>query len=247
MNNYTSKQYWDNQYTEIKFRSAGYKSAVYRLIKKYFYKSRLGKNSHTCFEIGCYPGSYLSVFGQFGFTISGIDTAEGTDTSLVDWLKGLNYSIGKITKGDFFSLKLTQKYDVVCSFGFIEHFLNCKDVVKKHVALVKSNGYVVITTPNFRGKIQNFLRRMLDRESLEFHNIDSMDPEKISKVLKKEGLEIVYQGYFGGFLFWADYKKINKIQRLLSSMFYLLGFVLFWLPGNKSYSPYCGVIAQKRK
>lgn len=206
----------------------------------------LKKTKPTCFEIGCYPGTYLAVFGKFGFILSGIDIIDGADNALIKWLNKQNYSIGKIIKRDFLKYKSIQKYDVVYSLGFIEHFVDYEDIVKRHVSLVKNNGFVVITTPNFRGKLQNFLRRTLAKNSLDHHNIDSMDPNKISKILKRQGLKVIYQGYFGGFLFWAGDETMNKTQKFFSTILYYLSFLLFWLPNNESYSPYCGVIAQNR-
>ena len=57
-----------------------------------------------------------------------------------------------------------ESFDLVYSLGVIEHFKNPENVISKHLDMVKSNGLVVITVPNFykfsllRYSVSNFGR-----------------------------------------------------------------------------------------
>lgn len=240
-NEYWDKKYWDNYYKSINFRIAPKNYPIRKLIEKY-----IRKQNGDCIEIGCYPGQFLAIFGELGYTLHGIDLSTGVDTILPNWLKNNGYKIGYFYKQDFTAYTTFQKYDIVCSFGFIEHFPDWWFVIKKHMQLVNRGGYIIITAPNFKGFIQYFLHKIFDNANLQRHVIDSMNPEKWKEILQIENYEIIYCGYFGGFLFWIDNSDndfIKKIIGIICESFKYIGFIL---PNSRLYSPFCGIIARKK-
>ena len=52
-------------------------------------------------------------------------------------------------------LAITQKiknyFDIVLSYGFIEHILPPEKAIQLHLDLVKKGGYIVIQLPRFKG------------------------------------------------------------------------------------------------
>ena len=77
-----------------------------------------------------------------------------------------NFRLNEIEKfhlfqHDFFSFNTKEKYDLVSSFGFIEHFDNTEEVFAKHCDLVNDNGYLVIGLPNLRG-INHIIQLLVD-------------------------------------------------------------------------------------
>lgn len=48
---------------------------------------------------------------------------------------------------DIFSLNILEKFDIVCSFGLIEHFENKEAVLSVHRKFVQSDGYILILVP----------------------------------------------------------------------------------------------------
>lgn len=52
-------------------------------------------------------------------------------------------------QSDLFDLpsKLNVKFDIVCSFGLIEHFENKKELLEMHHTFLKENGYILILVP----------------------------------------------------------------------------------------------------
>ncbi len=48
---------------------------------------------------------------------------------------------------DIFSLGLTEKFDIVCSFGLVEHFIDKKAILDIHKKFLTDNGLIVIAVP----------------------------------------------------------------------------------------------------
>lgn len=48
---------------------------------------------------------------------------------------------------DIFNLKSDTQFDIVCSFGLIEHFADKNDIINTHIKFLKPNGYLVILVP----------------------------------------------------------------------------------------------------
>lgn len=168
----------------------------------------------TCFEVGCYPGNFLIYLSRrFGYQVSGIDLTPHVDDRMIHHLARHGAKVGKILRGDFFTMSMEQKYDLVCSFGFIEHFANYGDVLLKHVELVAPGGTLFVSCPNFRG-LQYCLHRLLDGPNLDIHVLKAMDLRPWRKTLESSAMLIEAAGYYRTAAFWAD-SKANRIQRVL--------------------------------
>ena len=142
--------------------------------------------------------------------------------------------------------KADDKYDLVCSFGFIEHFENFQEIISLHDKILSTKGKLIITTPNFRGGIQKFLHTWLDKENLRRHHIPSMNPRLWKKQLESMGYTVTWAGHFGHFDFWADKQKRNLFNKVSLKIINLLTPMLKWLPDSKFYSPYCGIVAIRK-
>lgn len=236
------KEYWDNYYKMINLRVASKNDPIRKLIEQY-----IPKQNGYCMEIGCYPGQYLPVFGELGYTLNGIDLAPGVDNVLPAWLKKMGYSIGNFYQENFTTFKTPNKYNLVCSFGFIEHFTNWESMIKYHAQLVDDGGYLIITTPNYAGSIQTLLHTHLNMANYKRHVTESMCPEEWKTLLENEKFQIIYYGYFGGFHFWINFNdKQNIIKKFIASIIYeVTNYVGFVFPNRRMYSPFCGVIAKK--
>jgi len=148
---------------------------------------------------------------------------------------------------NFFDLDLSDKYNLVYSFGFIEHFIDWKDVLIKHAKLVNNGGILIITTPNFSGFFQRYFHKIFDKRNYEKHNIESMDPKKWENELKLLNFEIIHSGWFGSINFWVENDKRGGISKLLIFIIQQFTRVLRKLikTTHSSFSPHCGIIAKK--
>jgi 2-polyprenyl-3-methyl-5-hydroxy-6-metoxy-1,4-benzoquinol methylase len=50
-------------------------------------------------------------------------------------------------KENVFELNLKEKFDIICSFGLIEHFDNKKEIIDAHTKFLKDNGLAIIIVP----------------------------------------------------------------------------------------------------
>ena len=99
---------------------------------------------------------------------------------------------------------------MVCSFGFIEHFPDFRDVLKKHIELVKPGGVLLVTCPNFR-RGQFILHWLLDRENLRKHVLSAMDLAAWEATLLEGEMEVIEKGYSETFLFWIESRSPRSL------------------------------------
>ncbi|MFH0764096.1 MAG: class I SAM-dependent methyltransferase [Candidatus Omnitrophota bacterium] len=241
--NLRDQKAWCNIWSNHKhFSIASKESIVRRWIEEYF---KILKNEEkNVLEIGCFPGSHLAVWGELGYELNGIDFYPRVSNELPHWLKSENYKVGNFYEVDFFKYNEKNKFDVVCSFGFIEHFTNFEEVLNKHAFLVKEGGYLVISTPNYRGFIQRILHSALDTASYKEHYIPSMNPYLWKNIAERSGFHTIFCGGFGNFWFWANSEKANFIQKISIKLLLKTLPVLSRLPSCLAYSPCYGLIAR---
>jgi 2-polyprenyl-3-methyl-5-hydroxy-6-metoxy-1,4-benzoquinol methylase len=240
----TTKQNWIYENPNFIFKRHK-DHEIERLIKNYIPI----KTDGNCIEIGSFPGPFLTMFGDLGYTLNGIDFHPKNEKDLPEWLQSQGYKVDEFKTVDFFEYTTAKKFDVVASFGFIEHFENYKEVILKHAGLVNENGYIIITTPNFKGWIQRWLHKTFDKNNLELHNLESMQPKIWASLLAENGFEIKYQGFFGGFLFWRSIEQMNifkkKILWIIVRVIPRLRKVIWF--ESKAFSGFCGLVAKKIK
>jgi 2-polyprenyl-3-methyl-5-hydroxy-6-metoxy-1,4-benzoquinol methylase len=240
-----SQNYWDSSYNNFDYHIPS--DEVTNWIDR-FNKSLLQTGNNNVFELGCFPGRYLSYIGKKGWTVNGMDLTPRMETDFATWLQSIQVQTGLLTAGDVLEYAKTtsDKYDMVCSFGFIEHFENFDEIIRLHDAIVKPGGYLMITTPNFRGGVQKFLHSTLDAENLARHYLPSMKPFLWKSQLESMGYEVQFAGYFGNFDFWNDAQERNALQKFSLKAIRKIKPLLKQLPDNAAYSPYCGIFAQKK-
>jgi len=240
---YVEQKHWDSIYETHEFSCASEDNEIRTWIEDY-----VPRGTGACLEIGCYPGTYLSVLGELGYEVSGIDLTPDVEEKLPYWLKKQGYRVGEFLRGNFLEYNTSRKYDVVCSFGFLEHFQDWSGVLRKQAELVEHGGYLVISTPNFGGLVQRFLHVTLDRENYNRHNVSSMNPRRWKRSAKKMGFEVIFSGCFGEFGFWNEEQKRNWLQK--ETLYYVhkyMPLIKRVLPKDKRlYSPFCGLVAKKK-
>lgn len=249
MDSKANKEYWEQICATVKPGIAHKSDPIRHWIELHF-SPVSNTEKKTCIEIGCYPGTYLAVFGELGYQLYGIDYCKQLDL-MVASLKNKGYSLGEFWKEDFFAFLPEKKFDVVVSLGFIEHFTNFGEVVEKHISMVNRRGYLVIEVPNFVGGFQHWLHLNYDKLNYDRHYLPAMDVEKWIALLHKRNFKIIYKGYFGRFHFWTetDYERMKPSARLFLKVLseYIRPLLKRTLPKNKrAYSPFGGVIAQRQ-
>jgi len=251
MRKYTNVGDWDKMNKKyISWTSKSfYLTDVGDIISKYT------KEGESIFEVGCAPGKILVYLARrLKLKPYGVDYSDEGLKKTVEVFRKAGFE-ENIFKEDFFSKSFhkenKEKYDIVCSFGFIEHFDNIEEVIGLHANLLKKDGLLIISIPNFA----RLNKIMTPKSMLDKHNLTIMDLNKLKE--RFNGLKIVEAKYIGGpfnfGLFQYDNKFIELIrfglflfQRiLLEPIFYILKFLGIRLE-NKWASPAMIVIAKKQ-
>jgi len=227
------------------------------IYKKYLPKTKGAK----VLEVGSAPGSYLVRLSQtFGFVSYGIEYSEsGVELNRKLFILH-NINPDNVTHADFLSSDEFHKqykgyFDIVISRGFIEHFTEVEELIKKHINLLAKGGCLIVSIPNLRGA-NYILTRIFNRELISLHNSNIMQKSVFSELFDKERLLTLFCDYYGTFSFSLFATKrnspmrfvlsfCNKLQLILNVVFRLL----FKDKGAESrlFSPYLIFIGLKKE
>lgn len=198
-------------------------------------------------EIGSAPGNNLIKMKKiFGYIPYGIEyTQKGSEINRKLFQKN-NINPENIINADFLSEEIINKYanyfDVVFSFGFIEHFDNPKIIFEKHVSLLKNNGYLVIVVPNLTG-INKLLVYLFCGEIMKMHNIEIMHINNILEIVRNMKLISIYCNYYGIFNFGL-FKTQNFFRKIILNICNIIQIFMnvlfrYLLKYNFKESKYC--------
>jgi len=229
------------------------------LIDKIILKPNLpSRRDWKVLEVGSAPGNVLVRFHEeFGYDAYGV---EYTDTG-VETNRRLFAHCGldprHVLKTDFFAHDFHKSYrghfNVVYSCGFIEHFRDAKSVVRRHVNLLKDDGYLLIQIPNFRG-VNYWLARFFQPEVIGIHNLDIMDADEFRDLFEGLPLQPLYCGYIGTFALGLQNRKLTSWKRYALSVGLVLSALLglclrvtvrTWHPESSWLSPYLLFVGRK--
>jgi 2-polyprenyl-3-methyl-5-hydroxy-6-metoxy-1,4-benzoquinol methylase len=173
----------------------------------------------TVLEVGSSPGNHLvRLHRTYGYMPYGVDYSESgvEENRRVFARNGIDPE--NIIKADFFSREFLEqnreRFDIVFSRGFVEHFRDVRSVVARHRDLVKPGGTLVISIPNFSG-INRLLFSFFNRAVLEKHNLDIMAIANFRQLFACPDLTSLFCSYFGTFDFGLFNTNENSPRRHL--------------------------------
>jgi len=157
--------------------------------------------SPTILELGAATGFLtrwlISQYGGRGILVDKSNASYEKYMSLKDSLaKYITY-----LNVDIFEMELHEKFDLVCSFGLVEHFVEKHAVLSVHKKYAAVNGFIIILVP---------LDSPLTRVFLEIHpelNLgyrELLSEKEFKEILNQNGLRIIRtkisQGYCYDFI-----------------------------------------------
>jgi SAM-dependent methyltransferase len=241
--NFYEQRLWDEGYVQAELFVAPPDDLIRRWLQKH-----VPPGQGSCLELGCFPGRYLAVFGELGYEVNGIDLTPRVELDLKPWLQRRGYRVGEFIRDDVFTHTFGRRYDIVCSFGLIEHFEDWPGLLRRHAELVAEGGTLIVSTPNFRGGIQRLLHRWCDQENFYRHNLAAMFPDKWAQVAQAQNFEVIEAGCVGSFDFWYGAQRRNLLQKTVVKT---VRRSVSWaqkLPlNNPAFAPFFGLIARKRR
>ena len=145
-----------------------------------FFDTLLPKGrGRTAIEVGTCPGNNLAALVRsHDYRPYAIDILPAV-RELAKYFERNDLAAPVIFSEDFLEWASPTTFDVVMSFGFIEHFENWREVLAKHWQLLKPGGYLMVGVP-ILGFLQFWLRNLVYTrkkltEVLAAHNLDAMD------------------------------------------------------------------------
>lgn len=193
------REYWDGLWEEGGLprpadpRRSGLGNYVVRRFDEYFRRrfgdQGLGEGARLL-EVGCARSAWLPYFHrELGFRVAGLDYSEIGCRQARAVLERADVA-GEIVHGDLFDPpdRLLGAFDVVVSFGVVEHFDDTADALRAMTRLVRPGGLVFVNIPNLAGLL-GFLQRLLHRETYDLHV--PLDREALARAHEEAGLRVM--------------------------------------------------------
>lgn len=217
MNNLTDRNFWKEYWSNYQYEKVPERSEF----DAYFPQGTLPGNGRTSIEIGGFPGTMSLYFARRGYHPTLLDFY--VDPDIIRRLEKENGFAGDVIESiehDFFTFSTTRRWDLVFSIGFIEHFDDTADVIRRHVNLLKDGGRLLIVLPNFRG-INGWVQRTFDRRNYDAHNISSMIPSRLRNIVAGLPLTDTHVTYTRKPMLWLEPKpsRRNRIARRIVRLF----------------------------
>lgn len=134
---------------------------------------------------------------------------------------GLESGTIKCIEKDFFKFKSDVKYDFVFSAGFIEHFEDTADVIKRHIDIAAQGETIFILLPNFRG-LNGWIQKHFDKENYDAHNIHSMDMDFLKSIMRTMDVQNVKVCYLRKNMLWINKSKYPIFSPIVKCLGYVL-------------------------
>lgn len=199
-------------------------------------------------EIGCGGSRWLPYFHRaFGYNVSGIDyTVAGIRLSRAILDKARVNA--QITQGDLFDPPpdWIEQFDVVVSFGLVEHFENTSQVIAACSRYLRPGGQMITLVPTMRG-LYGLAYRLLRPDVYRKHIPHSR--ETLVRAHADAGLNITYSSYVLGLpgLLTAPASPSfpSRLAFAISRLYWRMERSGFGVPPNRFTSPYALCIATK--
>ena len=202
-NNLTDRSFW-KAFWESK------KDLIFYIKPDYVFGDILAKlikenGIKSAVELGGFPGYYsiyLKKYEHLDTTLFDYYVHEGLVKQLLA-KNGLQDGDIKIIEADLFNYTPAEKYDMVLSFGLIEHFSDTKAIINTHLQFLKPGGTLFITLPNFTS-VNGWVQRKFDLDNYNKHYIDCMNPVFLAESCKQLGLKNIESYYHGKYTVWLE-------------------------------------------
>jgi len=197
------KEYWDSSWNAEKRLPEAFDPGVagprglFRRPFHHFFVEHLadiGPRGASLIEVGCGRSQLLPYFArQFGLRVSGLDySAIGCERARQ--ILERERITGDIFCGDLWTFDAfpLPGYDVVFSFGLVEHFEETAAVVRALARYARPGGAVLTLIPNMRGSV-GALQKTLARAIYDIHvPLSSLD---LARAHAEAGLSLKASGY----------------------------------------------------
>jgi 2-polyprenyl-3-methyl-5-hydroxy-6-metoxy-1,4-benzoquinol methylase len=250
MKNLTDKSYWDSTYNNRRLQPPlnfdGFTNRANRLILDTMLS--IDMRNKRILEVGAGDSVWLPYLAR-RFPTShcvGIDYSEGGCALLTERARAAGVDL-EVIQEDLFveNSKLHDAFDVVISFGVIEHFDDLGQVLTAKKRYLKRGGFVFAIIPNMAGILGTLARRW-NREVYDKHNPHAWNSFSLGH--QQAGLEVLSGGYLGSVSFGvlsACFPERRGLSWQISKVLAAISLATWWAedrfgnpPSSRTFSPY---------
>lgn len=245
---YSNKRFWDDYWNEETRKE--YEFIFSPILDKYVDWTHVA----NYMEIGGAPGTIMVyMYHNHQLDVNTIDFCNSSIISnLLDENHVHDYTIISEDFSVFNANEHCQKYDMVASWGFVEHFdiKTSHEFIQKHKEMVGEGGYLIIELPNIR-RFNWLIYRIVNNNLLKIHDLQTMDLKYLTDSIEEGNqFEILYGDYYLTSFF--DFSSSNEyfdrhrvIKNLFKSLKELLSYFHLDNIPNRFFSPYIVFIARR--
>jgi 2-polyprenyl-3-methyl-5-hydroxy-6-metoxy-1,4-benzoquinol methylase len=170
----SSKEYWDDVLKKANLPLIVNKKQYSPWLINTFIEEFINNNQYkTLLEVGSGSSAWLPFLSnEYKLKVSGLDYSEIGCKICEQNLKMLGVNFDEIICEDVFKWENGKKYDIIISFGVIEHFENPGEILKIIHRHLNVNGLIITIVPNLLG-ISGKLTRIFLPDVYLIHKIIS--------------------------------------------------------------------------
>ncbi|GHU94493.1 hypothetical protein FACS1894156_2740 [Bacteroidia bacterium] len=218
MQNLTDRNFWVEYWKNYQYEKIPATTPFEHLMPKL-------KGVNSFIEIGGFPGVYAAYFYKHGCKdVSLLDFyIDKRKVNTFEQINDIPQDTIHCIESDFFQFETNKQYDLVFSYGFIEHFEDTKNVMQHHNSLIINEllgggGKLLIILPNFRG-INGFVQYLFDKRNLRAHNLNSMKIPFLKSILTELELKNISVEYSRKPMVWLEPTAGNAFVRKMVKLF----------------------------
>lgn len=257
MTTLTTKEDWDQGYVsrkEVVELQFGWRHHINRLLADRI--EEIGLDGKSILEIGAGDSQWIPYFAKkyASSRFAGLDYSQLGCERLAERVSAIcGAAIVEIYCQDMFDVKssLHGKFDLVMSFGVVEHFTELSNALYAKCKYLNDQGLLFTIIPNMAGSI-GYLSKLFNREIFEMHN--PHDLNSFIKGHRDAGLVVLSSGYLGSTNFgvlsscfekheglsWHAYVFLTRLSKAVGLIESKLGN----LPASKPFAPYIYAVSR---
>lgn len=197
-----NKEYWNKVWREQplpgKFdpHKPGLRHYFKRAMHDHFCALFKGVNTRgmKLIEVGCGRSQLLPYFArEFSFEVTGLDYSDA-GCEMVRTILARENIHASIYHADLFAPPehLRRQFDVVFSYGLVEHFPDTRGCIAALGALLKPGGLILTIIPNMVGAV-GFVQKLVHRPTYQIHKL--IDEADLAAAHRSAGFDILTAEY----------------------------------------------------
>jgi SAM-dependent methyltransferase len=173
----------------------------------------LSNYAHGSFlELGCSPGDVsAAICARVPLRPEGVDFADTSEGYLTQ-MRSAGMKDAILHRCDIRKFRPGRRFEIVASFGLVEHFTDFETVLNIHDDLLAPGGLCIVEVPHFR-RLQYLYHYLFDQEDLRRHNTRIMKLEVFRSFAARRNHRILHLDYCGPLRFWGTGQSGPKALR----------------------------------